>query len=108
MFDVAQALRELVEKEGSDLHLKVGSAPLFRVHGGLAVDQSAGPLTAQDTRGALTALLSDERKLEEFEHEREVDFWFEIPDVDRYRVNALQQSGLIYVACRESPPRKRV
>ena len=36
MFDVdSAALRELVAKEGSDLHLKVGAAPLFRVHGEL-------------------------------------------------------------------------
>ena len=31
MFDVKEALRELVEKEGSDLHLKVDSRPLYRV-----------------------------------------------------------------------------
>ena len=31
MFDVHAALRELVAREGSDLHLKVDSAPLFRV-----------------------------------------------------------------------------
>ena len=36
MFDVKQALRELVAKEGSDLHLKVGAPPLYRVHGELA------------------------------------------------------------------------
>ena len=36
MIDVKQALRELVDKGGSDLHLKVGAAPLFRVNGELA------------------------------------------------------------------------
>ena len=41
MFDVKAALRELVEKEGSDLHLKVDSAPLYRVHGELTLDESA-------------------------------------------------------------------
>ncbi len=38
MFEVKAALRELVEKEGSDLHLKVGSAPLYRVNGELSLD----------------------------------------------------------------------
>ena len=33
MFDVHEALEELVRRDGSDLHLKVGSAPLSRVHG---------------------------------------------------------------------------
>ncbi len=43
MFDVKAALRELVEKEGSDLHLKVGSAPLYRVHGELTLDERVEP-----------------------------------------------------------------
>jgi twitching motility protein PilT len=103
MFDVMPALRELVEKEGSDLHLKVGSAPLYRVHGELLLDESAEPLSAQDTEGALRALLGDEAKLAEFAQEHEVDFSFEIENVARYRINAFQQRGVISMACRAIP-----
>jgi len=99
------ALRELVEKGGSDLHLKVDSSPLYRVHGELTLDQSVEPLSAQDTEGALRALLSDEVKLAEFSQEHEVDFSFEIPDVARYRINAFQQRGAISMACRAIPHR---
>ncbi len=105
MFDVISALRELVEKEGSDLHLKVGSGPLFRVHGELAVDTRSDVLTEQDTEAALKTLLSDEAKLAEFEHEHEVDFSFELPGVARYRVNAFRQRGLVSLACRAIPHR---
>ena len=103
MFDVEAALRELVSKEGSDLHLKVGSSPLFRVHGELAADESIPALTAQDTEEALRTLLSDEAKLGEFGHDHEVDFSFEIPNVARYRINAFQQRGVISLACRAVP-----
>jgi twitching motility protein PilT len=103
MFDVKAALRELVEREGSDLHLKVGSKPLYRVHGHLAADENAEVLTAQDTDGAMRELLSDESKLEEFATEHEVDFSFEIPDVARYRINAFQQRGVVSMACRAIP-----
>ncbi|HXW57986.1 MAG TPA: type IV pilus twitching motility protein PilT [Solirubrobacteraceae bacterium] len=103
MFDVQQALRELVAKEGSDLHLKVGTAPLYRVHGELASDPGADSLTAEDTEGALRELLSDENRLEEFADEHEVDFSFEIPQVARYRINAFQQRGVISLACRAVP-----
>ena len=48
MFDVKQALAELVERGGSDLHLKVGSGALYRVNGNLAVDESLEPLTAEE------------------------------------------------------------
>jgi twitching motility protein PilT len=103
MFDVIAALRELVDKEGSDLHLKVGSAPLYRVHGELTLDSSAPQLSAEDTEGALKTLLSDELKLSEFAHEHEVDFSYEIQDVARYRINAFLQRGVISMACRAIP-----
>jgi twitching motility protein PilT len=105
MFDVKAALRELVQKGGSDLHLKVDSAPLYRVNGELAMDESAPRLSAEDTEGALRALLSDEVKLAEFAQEHEVDFSFEIQDVARYRINAFQQRGVISMACRAIPHR---
>jgi twitching motility protein PilT len=105
MFEVMPALRELVDKGGSDLHLKVGSAPLYRVHGELLLDESAEPLSAQDTEGALRALLGDEAKLAEFAQEHEVDFSFEIEDVARYRINAFQQRGVVSMACRAIPHR---
>jgi twitching motility protein PilT len=103
MFDVKVAMRELVEREGSDLHLKVGSKPLYRVHGHLAADESAEPLTAQDTKDALEQLLNQQSKLSEFAQEHEVDFSFEIPEVARYRMNAFQQRGVISIACRAIP-----
>jgi twitching motility protein PilT len=103
MFDVKAALCELVEKEGSDLHLKVGSAPLYRVNGELTTDASAQPLSAEDTEGALKALLNDDAKLAEFAREHEVDFSYEITDVARYRINAFQQRGVISMACRAIP-----
>src|ERR1700721_1792499 len=103
MFDVMPALRELVAKEGSDLHLKVGSAPLYRVNGELTTDANAQQLSAEDTEGALKALLNDDAKLAEFAREHEVDFSYEITDVARYRINAFQQRGVISMACRAIP-----
>jgi twitching motility protein PilT len=103
MFDVMAALRELVDKGGSDLHLKVDSAPLYRVNGELELDDRIEPLSASDTESALKVLLNDEDKLDEFAHEHEVDFSFEIPDVARYRINAFRQRGVISMACRAIP-----
>jgi len=105
MFDVVQALRELVAKQGSDLHVKVDSRPLYRINGDLTVDEGADTLTAEDTEGALHVLLQDPVRLEEFTREHEVDFSFEIRDVARYRINAFRQRGLISMACRAIPHR---
>jgi twitching motility protein PilT len=103
MFDVTEALRELVQREGSDLHIKVHSKPLYRVYGDLAVDEGADTLTAEDTDGALKQLLTDEAKLKEFADEHECDFSYEIPGVARYRINAFQQRGTTSMACRAIP-----
>jgi twitching motility protein PilT len=105
MFDVDRALRELISKEGSDLHLKVGSAPLYRIHGELEPEGNADVLTAEDTTAVLKQLLQNDLKSEEFAQEHEVDFSFEIEGVARYRVNAFRQRGLISLVCRAIPHR---
>jgi twitching motility protein PilT len=103
VFDVQAALRELVSREGSDLHLKLDAAPLFRVHGELASAPGAPALTREDTEHALHDLLHDPVKLQEFSEEHEVDFSFEIEGVARYRVNAFRQRGAISLVCRAIP-----
>jgi twitching motility protein PilT len=103
MFDVQAAMRELVSREGSDLHLKVDAAPLYRVHGVLAADPEQQPLTGEDTERALRELLHDPAKLHEFAEENEVDFSFEIAGVARFRINAFRQRGSISLVCRAIP-----
>ncbi len=103
MFDVQSALRELVDRKGSDLHLKVDAPPLFRVYGELEKDGHSAPLTAEDTERALHDLLHDPVKLHEFSEEHEVDFSFEIAGVARFRINAFRQRGVISLACRAIP-----
>ncbi len=103
MFDVQAALRELVERNGSDLHLKAGAPPLFRIDGELGPREGDLPLQPEDTEGAVHALLHDEVKLHEFALEHEVDFSFEIAGVARFRVNAFRQRGLISLVCRAIP-----
>jgi twitching motility protein PilT len=103
MFDVQAALRELINRHGSDLHLKVDAPPLFRVDGILIHDDRGGALSAEDTEHALHDLLHDPVKLQEFTEEHEVDFSFEIVGLARYRINAFRQRGVISLACRAIP-----
>ncbi len=103
MFDVHAALRKLVGEKGSDLHLKVGSPPLYRIQGSLGPDSAAAPLSADDTEHALHELLHDQVKLKEFTDDHEVDFSFEIEGLARFRVNAFRQRGLTSLACRAIP-----
>ena len=100
---IEDALRWLVENEGSDLHVKVPAPPMSRIHGELAPIPGAEALGPEDTETALRQILTDERLLAEFESEGEVDFSYAIPGLSRFRVNAFRQRGNISIALRAIP-----
>ena len=102
-FEIDAALRYVVEREGSDLHVKVASPPMARVHGALRPIEGAEPLTEEDTGAALEHILTESRLVEEFADQGEVDFSYEIRGLSRFRVNAFRQRGHISIACRAIP-----
>ncbi len=102
-FQVDDALRYVVQSDGSDLHLKVGAPPMTRVHGALGAIPDAGPLTADDTEEALRTLVGALPARAEFDEEGEADFSYSIPSVSRFRVNAFRQRGSISIVCRAIP-----
>jgi twitching motility protein PilT len=101
-FDIDKALTYMVEREGSDLHIKVDSPPVARVHGDLWALKDAGNLTSSDTEGALHSI-AEENHLAEFKENGEIDFSYELPGVSRFRVNAFRQRGDISIALRAIP-----
>src|SRR5829696_8818655 len=104
MFDLAEALRHVVESEGSDLHLKVPSPPMIRQHGRLTPIPGSERLTSEVMQQTLDQVLAaDPRKQEEFSEEGEVDFSYSLPGVARYRVNAFQQRTNVSMVFRAIP-----
>ncbi|CAB4935024.1 unannotated protein [freshwater metagenome] len=101
--DLHAALRHLIAVEGSDLHLKVGSVPLARVHGELLPVPGMGALESADTAGAVAMMLLDPHKQREFEEEFEVDFSFSVPELARFRCNAFHQRGEVSIVMRAIP-----
>ncbi len=103
MFDIDAALRKVVEGEGSDLHVKVPSPPMLRVHGALQPIEGADPLTPEDTERAFRQIAKDEDILAEFDRSGEADFSYSVPGLSRFRVNAFRQRGSVAIACRAIP-----
>ncbi|MHB8657235.1 MAG: type IV pilus twitching motility protein PilT [Solirubrobacteraceae bacterium] len=103
MFELHDALRWLVEADGSDLHLKVPSRPLARIHGRLRPMDQYEPMRPDDTSQVLREMLTDPAKLHEFDQESEVDFAYAIEGLARFRVNAFRQRGSISIAARVIP-----
>ena len=103
MFNLEQALRRVIETEGSDLHLKVPSHPMIRRRGKLEIVPDSEPLNSEDTERIFHSMVSDRAKLEEFEAENEVDYAFAVPGLARFRVNAFRQRGSVSIVCRAIP-----
>src|SRR5215204_2787133 len=101
-FDINQALTYVVEREGSDLHIKADSPPVARVHGDLWAVQGSEPLSPSDTEQALKEIAGPEQ-LAEFEENGESDFSYELKGVSRFRVNAFRQRGAVSIALRAIP-----
>jgi twitching motility protein PilT len=102
-FDLQFCLHYLIEHGGSDLHLKVPSAPVIRVDGSMNPIDGLAPLTPEDTERAVQEMLGDPDKLQEFNDEGEVDFAYSIPGLARFRCNAFRQRGSVSVVVRAIP-----
>ena len=102
-FDLHQALQYVADKEGSDLHVKVGSPPMVRIAGELEPLPDIPTLTPPDTEEALHEILKDPARVQELEDEGEVDFASAIPGLARFRINAFRQRGSISFVCRRIP-----
>lgn len=92
--DLDQLLIELGQNQGSDLHIKTGRPPLFRIAGDLLPQTSYPEITSEDMKATMTRLMGPER-MRVFLQEMEADFSYEIPGYARFRVNAFIQRGLI-------------
>lgn len=84
-------LRELVQREGSDLHIKSGLPPVMRIHGSLVRTQYP-PLSPEETENLLKSVLNEER-LARLEGFKELDLSYQVPGLSRFRVNMFWARG---------------
>jgi len=102
-FDIDQALRYVVDHDGSDLHVKVDAPPMVRVDGELRAIDGAAILEAADTESAFELICQDTEMRQSFALDGEADLSYEVPGVSRFRVNAFRQRGHISIVCRAIP-----
>ncbi|HET6922199.1 MAG TPA: PilT/PilU family type 4a pilus ATPase, partial [Anaeromyxobacteraceae bacterium] len=100
-FNFKTAITEMVQRGGSDLHLKVGRPPTIRVAGDLyQLDQA--PLKPEELK-ALAEQIMTPRQVKEFAEHKEADFAIGVPGVGRFRTNVYQQRGTVAFAFRAIP-----
>ncbi len=86
-----ELLVSLYKKGGSDLFIIAGAAPSMRIHGKVTpvMDKK---LTAEHTL-ALAQCLMTESERADFKQHKECNFAIALPNISRFRVNALVQRG---------------
>jgi twitching motility protein PilT len=94
-------LRLLVDREASDLHVRVGEPPVMRIHGKL-VRTEFPRLEAEDTRNLVYGILNEERR-QRYEQDHELDLSHAIRGLARFRVNVFRQRGNVGAVLRVIP-----
>jgi len=87
----------------SDIHLKVGLPPVFRIKGELRTVRDVPPLSRETLQTFALDMMNDHQR-EIFENSWDVDLAYAAPGGGRYRVNVFQQRGHIGIAMRVIPP----
>jgi twitching motility protein PilT len=100
-FNFKQAISQMVQKGGSDLHLKVGRPPTVRVNGDLAPLPMA-PIRPEELKHLAEQIMTP-RQVKEFAEKKESDFAIGVPGVGRFRTNIYQQRGTLAFAFRAIP-----
>ncbi|MGM0555370.1 MAG: type IV pilus twitching motility protein PilT [Myxococcota bacterium] len=101
-FDLTQILQVAVKGGASDIHIKAGLPPIFRVDGSLLPLRDAKRLSPEDIGQMASGIMSKYQK-EEFQEKLDLDLSHGVPGVGRFRVNVFQQRGSIGLVFRVIP-----
>ena len=97
--DFNRLLQVLCDLDGSDLHIKAGSAPRVRVDGHLRMLDDEPRINAEETQALAEAIMLP-NICEIFTEKHEADFAYSVNGVGRFRINAFYQRGSVALAVR--------
>ncbi len=97
-YNYKAVLQAMVQRNASDLHLKVGRPPMLRINGDLE-PLELPQLTPLDLRSVGEQIVPPKQR-REFDADREADFAIGVPGIGRFRVNVYQQRGSMAYAFR--------
>jgi twitching motility protein PilT len=101
MATLPDLLRQLVQMEGSDLHITTETPPQVRVHGHLQRLDGTN-MTPAETKQLAYSVLTDAQK-KRFEESLELDFSFGMKGLARFRCNMFNQRGAVGAVYRVIP-----
>ena len=100
--ELNEILQVALRGGASDIHLKAGLPPMFRVDGNLVPLKDARRLPPEEISRMAFGIMNDYQK-EKFKAQNELDLAYGVPGLGRFRVNVFQQRGTIGVVLRVIP-----
>nr|PZM92958.1 MAG: type IV pili twitching motility protein PilT [Pseudomonadota bacterium] len=100
--ELNEILQVALRGGASDIHLKSGLPPIFRVDGALLPLKDAPRLSPEDIARMVQAIMNDHQR-QKFRQTNECDLAYGVPGLGRFRVNVFQQRGTIGAVFRVIP-----
>jgi twitching motility protein PilT len=100
--ELNEILQVALRGGASDIHLKAGLPPMFRVDGNLVPLKDARRLPPEEIARMAFGIMNDYQK-EKFKAQNELDLAYGVPGLGRFRVNVFQQRGTLGVVLRVIP-----
>lgn len=100
--DLNEILSVGLKSGASDIHLKAGLPPIYRIDGTLRPLPKAPRISPEQTEQITEEIMNDLQR-ERFETSCEVDLAYGVPGLGRFRVNAFTQRGSISLVFRAIP-----
>ena len=104
--NIDDLLRRAVESKASDLHLKVGNHPYFRVDGLLSSLSDVPRVTPEEMLSMAFSMMTNRQK-QKFKETAELDMAYGVAGLGRFRVNVFQQRGNVGMVLRVIPTKIR-
>ncbi|RAL24896.1 type IV pili twitching motility protein PilT [Lujinxingia litoralis] len=100
--DLNKILQIAVKGGASDIHIKAGLPPIFRIDGALLPLREARRLSPEEI-GKMASDIMARFQREHFQETLDIDLSYGVPGVGRFRVNVFQQRGSIGMVFRVIP-----
>jgi twitching motility protein PilT len=99
---INELLKVAIDRQASDLHLKVGTYPMMRIDGTLVVGNEEKRLDRDDT-DSIARIVMRQEQYERFKHQSELDVAYSVAGLGRFRCNVYHQRGTVGLVFRIIP-----
>jgi twitching motility protein PilT len=101
MLIIEDLLADACQRKASDIHLKVGNPPVFRVDGKLV--RMSNEVLNDETINALLSAIAEPADIAKFGKVKELDLSYTLEDAARFRVNVCMEDGHTRIVLRIIP-----